>query len=186
MTRCYPLIPFHSEKKIIQPEYSVNVFAFRQAATLIIKFEVSDPRHEIDWPEKQKLERCDYLWESTCFEAFIGTMNQTEYFELNLSPSLAWNLYRFTDYRTPKDMPPIRVLEPALIKLEVQDQTITVEIDLNALKLANQEITLGLTAVIKTADSLEYLAVHHPKSQADFHDSMGWTIRLLPVAQIHE
>lgn len=186
MTRCYPLIPFHSEKKLIQPEYSVNAFAFRQATTLTIKFEVNDPHHEIDWPEKQKSERCDYLWENTCFEAFISSQNQSEYFELNLSPSLAWNLYRFTDYRTPKAMPPLRVLEPALIKFEVQDHLITVDIDLTTLKLADQEVTLGLTAVIKTADSLDYLAVHHPKSQADFHDSMGWTIRLLPVTQIHE
>lgn len=182
MTRCYPLIPFRSEKNTVKSSYSVNALAFRKTAILTLQFQVNDPRHEIDWPETQNLERRDYLWENTCFEAFISTPNQSEYFELNLSPSLAWNLYHFTDYRSPNDMPPIPVLEPALIKFEVQDHTITVDIDLNTLKLADQEIKLGLTAVIKTSESLDYLAVHHPKSEADFHDSMGWAIRLLPDA----
>ncbi|GAC1368832.1 MAG: DOMON-like domain-containing protein [Aquirhabdus sp.] len=145
-----------------------------------MQFKVDDPLHQISWQVQQQLEQLDYLWENTCFEAFISTPNQREYFELNLSPSLAWNLYRFTDYRTPNDMPPVRVLEPALSKFEIEDHLITVNIDLNALKLADQEIKLGLTAVIKTNDSTEYLTLHHPKSEADFHDSMGWTIRLLP------
>lgn len=182
MTRCHPLISCDSDKNIIQNKYSVNAFAFREAAILSIEFQVKDPLQEIHWPEKQKIERQDFLWESTCFEAFISTPNKTKYFELNLSPSLAWNLYRFNDYRTPNDMPPIRMLEPALINFDVKEQKISAEIDLNTLKLADQEITLGLTAVIKTAESLDYLAVHHPKSEADFHDAMGWVIRLLPDA----
>ncbi len=182
MTRCHPLIPFDLEKNIGTNKYSVNAFAFLNAAILTLKFQVNDPHHEVDWPEQQKSERCDYLWENTCFEAFISSPNQRSYFEVNLSPSLTWNLYRFTDYRTPNDMPPLRVLEPALIQFEIEDRTITAKIDLNALKLVDQEIQLGLTAVIKTADSLQYLAVHHPKPQADFHDSMGWTIRLVPDA----
>lgn len=180
MTRCYPLIPFGSEQNTQETSHSVNAYAFRQAGILTIQFQINDPQHEINWPKQNRMERQDYLWESTCFEAFISTPNHNEYFELNLSPSLAWNLYHFTDYRTPKDMPPIRVLKHALIKFEIEDHTINAEIDLNALNLADQEITLGLTAVIKTADSLDYLAIHHPKSEADFHDSMGWTIRLLP------
>lgn len=180
MTRCYLLIPFRSEKNTVENSYSVNALAFRKATILTLQFQINDPQHEIYWFEKKVLERQDYLWESTCFEAFISTPNQTEYFELNLSTSLAWNLYRFNEYRTPNVMPPIAVIEPALIKFEIKDRIIYAEIDLNALKLNDQEITLGLTAVIKTANSIEYLAVHHPKSEADFHDAMGWTIRLLP------
>lgn len=186
MTRCYPLIHFRSEQNAVETSYSANACAFRQKNILTIQFHINDPLQEIDWPKKNRIERQDYLWENTCFEAFISTPNQSNYFELNLSPSLAWNLYRFTDYRTPNDMPPIRVAEPALLKFEINDRLITVDIDLNALKIADQEITLGLTAVIKTAESIDYLSIHHPKSEADFHDSMGWTIRLLPEGEIHE
>lgn len=180
MTNTYQLIP-------TQPiSYEITAQVERHQNRLVLKFELTDPQKDVFWPQESEIKRQDFLWESTCFEAFIGIPNHSQYFELNLSPSRAWNLYRFTDYRTPNDMPPVAVIEPALLKFDVEDHTIFAEIDLNALKLTDQEIKIGLTAVIKTVDTLEYLAICHPKSAADFHDSMGWIIRLLPDAQIHE
>lgn len=178
MTHWHLLIPFSAEPM----SYSVQAKVERLQNILVLKFELIDPQNDVFWPEENEIKRQDFLWEGTCFEAFIGTPDHSQYFELNLSPSRAWNLYRFTNYRTPTNMPPVAVLEPALNKFEIQLRTVNAEIDLNALHLADQEITVGLTAVIKTATSLEYLAVHHPQSKADFHDPLGWTIRLLPDA----
>jgi len=183
MTREYQFKSLQPKNLTSDFKYSVTAFAFRQADVLTIQYHIHDPLHEIQWAKEKKFERQDYLWENTCFEAFIGTPNQSNYFELNISPSLAWNFYRFTDYRTPTDMPPNRVLEPALTQLEITDQKITAVIDLNTLQLTTQEIVIGLSAIIKTSEKIEYLALHHPKSEADFHDSTGWTIRLLPDAQ---
>lgn len=184
MTHLHKLTPFSSKNSVLNNTlYSVQACASCNGTRLILQFKVNDPHHQINWQEQQQLEQRDYLWENTCFEAFISTPNHSEYFELNLSPSLAWNLYHFSDYRTPNGMPPRRVLEPALLKFEIEDRLITAEIDLTALKLADQEIKLGLSAVIKTSDSIEYLALHHPKPTADFHDQAGWTIRLLPDNQ---
>ena len=183
MTHWLQLVPFSSQPM----NYSVQAKAENLQNKLTLTFELTDPQNQVFWQKKEnQIKRQDFLWESTCFEAFISTPNQTPYFELNLSPSLAWNLYRFTNYRIPNAMPPIRVIEPALIKFEIVDRTMIAEIDLNALQLADQEITLGLTAVIKTANSIEYLAIYHPKSEADFHDARGWTIRLLPKTQFPE
>lgn len=185
MTNSYSLTPFSAHPT----SYAVEVSAARQKNVLSLIFTVTDPQHQIIWPHAEPTathHRQDYLWENTCFEAFIGIKNRSEYFELNLSTQLAWNLYRFTDYRTPNTMPPIAVTEPALLRFEVKDHTLLAEIDLTALKLTNQEIQLGLTAVIKTHDSTEYLSLNHPKSEADFHDARGWTIQLLPETQIPE
>lgn len=176
MTHWHQLVPFASKPMC----YSAQAKVERLHNQLMFTFELFDPKNEVFWQQGSETRRQDFLWENTCFEAFISTPNQNKYFELNLSPSLAWNLYRFTGYRTPNDMPPVAVTEHALIKSEVHDHTIHVVIDLNVLNLADQEITLGLTAVIKTAESVEYLALHHPQFEADFHDARGWTIRLLP------
>lgn len=186
MTHWHVLSPFGSNASAIKTHYSVKASASCNGTNLILQFKVDDPLNQIYWHEQQHLEQRDYLWENTCFEAFISAPDQNTYFELNLSTSLAWNLYQFSNYRTPKTMPPQRVAAAELVKFEVVDKTIYAEIDLTPLKLAHQELQIGLTAVIKTADTTQYLAVHHPKSEADFHDSKGWTIRLLPDAQIPE
>ena len=178
MAHWHPLIPFSTEPM----RYSVKAKVERAQNKLSLTFELIDPQHELIWQPQSGMTRQDYLWENTCFEAFIGSPDHRNYFELNLSPTRAWNLYRFTDYRTPNIMPPLPVHEPALIKFDVTHNTISAEIDLVALELADMEIKLGLTAVIKTADSLHYFAIQHPVLHADFHDSQGWTIRLLPDA----
>jgi hypothetical protein len=159
--------------------YEMGASAERRQNILALTFAMVDPLHEVVWPQKRKITRKDYLWEKTCLEAFISTPNQTEYFELNLSPTRAWNLYHFTNYRTPDQIPPVAVEQSALVKFDVQKHTIDVEIDLNLLNLADQDIILGLNAVIKTTNGLTYFALVHPKPEADFHDARGWTITLL-------
>lgn len=48
-------------------------------------------------------ERCDNLWEHTCFELFIACTGSTAYREFNFSPAGQWAAYDFTDYRSPHD-----------------------------------------------------------------------------------
>lgn len=58
----------------------------------------------LDW-QLQQVSFCDYLWEQTCLECFIGGPT-TEYVEINASPAGAFALYHFSDYRQPDTMPP--------------------------------------------------------------------------------
>lgn len=48
---------------------------------------------------------CDYLWQRTCLECFIGGPT-SEYIEINVSPAGQYALYHFLDYRQPALMPP--------------------------------------------------------------------------------
>ncbi|WP_410210552.1 hypothetical protein [Aquirhabdus sp.] len=186
MSYWQPLRPHPLSHHAAQKTYSVHAHASLVDTRLIVCFEVHDPVHEIFWPAPDQFKQCDYLWENTCFEVFINPSAHTRYFELNLSPSLAWNLYQFSDYRTPNTMPPQRVHELALTKFEVSGQTISAEIDLATLNLAKQTLNIGLTAVIKTQHSLEYLALSHSIDQADFHHSGGWTLSLSLHEEFHD
>lgn len=65
-----------------------------------------------DWlflvPASDLCTRKDYLWEHNCLECFFGT-SDLNYIEMNFSPDATqnyYNLYQFSDYRTPNVMPP--------------------------------------------------------------------------------
>jgi len=182
MTTRYSLLPFD----LVPLSFNVAASAERQGNVLSLTFSLSGIDHAVIWPERESLQQQDYLWESTCLEAFIQGTGQSQYFELNLAPSLAWNLYHFDGYRTPNLMPPRRADASALAEFSITGRTVHARIDLRSLHLAGQEINIGLTAVIKTQTDLYYLALHHPASQADFHDARGWTITLLPDARFPE
>ena len=51
-------------------------------------------------PDGTERTRCDNLWKSTCFEMFWAEEGRKNYWELNLAPNGAWNVYAFPDYRT--------------------------------------------------------------------------------------
>lgn len=53
------------------------------------------------------IQRQDYLWQQNCLECFVALSDKT-YLEINVSPQGAYNIYRFNDYRTPNQMPPIQ------------------------------------------------------------------------------
>ena len=182
MTASHALIPFDHAPLSFQ----VTARAERQGSILSLTFSLTDTNHDVIWPEQHEPMQQDYLWESTCFEAFIKAANRTDYFELNLAPSLAWNLYHFDHYRSPKQMPPRRLPAAKLSAFSIEGHSLRVSLDLGLLNLTHQEIHLGLTAVIKTPSARHYLAIHHPAAQADFHDARGWTITLLPDARFPE
>lgn len=170
----------------LKPMYQVKASAERHGDILHIRFKVDDPALLILWPESEALHRAHNLWTSTCFEAFFAadTSEQPSYFELNLSPSMAWNLYQFSAYRTPDTLPPPEAEGRALRALTIVDFTLHAELDLAMLGLAGLPLAIGLTTVIQplpnagVAEELDYLALHHPADQANFHLRAGWTIRL--------
>jgi hypothetical protein len=42
---------------------------------------------------------CSWLWQHTCFEAFLRCEDEPAYHEINLSPSGEWAMYSFRRYR---------------------------------------------------------------------------------------
>ncbi|MEA5419008.1 DOMON-like domain-containing protein [Spirulina sp. CCNP1310] len=148
-----------------------------RAANLAITYDIAGDLTHLYFPPPETPRRADRLWETTCLEAFIAIPGSDAYWELNLSPSGAWQLYRFESYRSGM------AVETGISDLTLQIDhnpthfNLSVELDLNALGLADQLLELGITAVIATAaGELSYWALHHPGPVADFHDRQGFQL----------
>ena len=62
------------------------------------------PRGLIDGLQPDGVRR-DGLWDTTCFEAFLGLPGDTLYWEINLAANGDWALYGFSDYRDGRSDP---------------------------------------------------------------------------------
>lgn len=124
-------------------------------------------------------ERRDGLWKTTCFEAFFGDIGSTEYWELNVSPSLDWNLYRFENYRSGM----AREERIELIERDWRTAEDGLElrcaVDLSRLGLHQVPIELSATAVIEHLDGAEsFWAIEHGGDRPDFHLRNSFVVQL--------
>jgi hypothetical protein len=72
----------------------------RQGSSLLIRWILSGDLEQLRLPDPvQEPQRLDELWTSTCLECFLARSADEGYWELNLSPSGDWNLYRLDGYR---------------------------------------------------------------------------------------
>ena len=134
--------------------------------------------------------RHDDLWQHTCFEAFLARPGSEAYWELNLAPSGAWNLYRLDGYR--RNLRPDPACRGTGIRWRADAQKATLEACLSlppelaaeAGSHANGSMALdvGLTAVLERQDGqCEYWALCHAGSEADFHRRESFSLRLRPA-----
>lgn len=106
--------------------------------------------------------RAEGLWQTTCFEAFIGDVR---YSEFNFSPSHQWAAYDFTGYR--KGMAPRSLSRDPQIGLDAGDEYFALEATIDLDDLVGK---LGLSAVIEEVDGTKsYWALAHPSGAPDFH-----------------
>jgi hypothetical protein len=68
--------------------------------SLLVHFVLSGKLEEYVFPKKNTIKRAHKLWKKTCFELFLAKRGETTYYELNFSPSLEWNFYCLSDYRS--------------------------------------------------------------------------------------
>jgi hypothetical protein len=130
-------------------------------------------------------QRRDELWRHTCFELFVRCDNEPRYCEFNFAASGDWAAYEFGDYRAaPHDapQPPIEVTVHTTAQGQVRlrariDLPAAFARDRAALDAASWQ--LNCAAVIEAADgALSHWAIHHPRTQPDFHDPEGFRIAL--------
>lgn len=132
--------------------------------------------------DKNLVKPSDFLWEKNCLECFI-TDNHKSYFEINTSPTGAYALYQFDDYRLPKQMPPKAT---NALQFFWENQTINQIIrdfdDNNFLSsfsfLIQLPINFQLTKINPTVILYQdnqpiFYAVNHA-SPPDFHDKSFW------------
>ncbi|MEM1370285.1 MAG: DOMON-like domain-containing protein [Cyanobacteria bacterium P01_H01_bin.15] len=130
-------------------------------------------------PSASTPERKDELWQTTCFEFFLGIPDSETYWEFNLSPAGHWNVYHFTGYRS--GMQPERRLNslPFTVKATSEQLTLDLELGLEEIALGNCTLEIAITTVLSSlTGNLSYWALAHPSSQADFHDRRGFLLQI--------
>ena len=121
--------------------------------------------------------RRDQLWEHTCFEAFLALPGQQAYWELNVSPSGDWNLFRFSGYRQGGEPEPNAVAPSVSLQRMPRGLRCTIELDPSGFWPPSRVPEVALTTVVEQRDgSLSYWALSHSGEQADFHDRRSFLI----------
>jgi hypothetical protein len=148
----------------------------RGAQTLRLPNVVPPQSGQPDRPSRPS--RKDELWKTTCFELFFSIPGQTDYFELNFSPSGEWNAYHFDSYRDGmKTEMRIQVtqirhgLKDGLFELQTSVDLSSLLTELRA-QLGSPNLTLdaSLSAVIQNQKgSTSFWALRHVGNQPNFH-----------------
>ena len=115
--------------------------------------------------------RRDNLWRATCFELFAGFDNAPFYWEVNLSPSTDWSVYRFSVYR--RGMRNEGEARVQKISFHKTDSRLAMEARLHLGGVAAfhlKRARFGLSAIIRDrSDHKSYWALEHPRGAPDFH-----------------
>ena len=119
------------------------------------------------------------LWESTCFEFFIGVLGDRNYWEFNLSPSGDWNVFHLDDYRQGLRNETAFTTLPFDDDRSANSLTLKLELDLSQIISIDRQLEVSVTTVIRsTQDELSYWALTHCGEEADFHSRDRFVIKL--------
>lgn len=152
----------------------------RRANALTLRYEVRGDLSKVSIPAAAETpRRKDRLWEETCLELFLGTADSGEYWELNLSPSGNWNVYRFTRYREGMREETAIPSLPFDVRRDPEALLLTVELCIGRIVPAGKDIAVAVAAVIGTTDGgKSHWALVHPSSRPDFHRRDGFALIL--------
>ncbi|WP_309739285.1 MULTISPECIES: DOMON-like domain-containing protein [unclassified Chamaesiphon] len=119
------------------------------------------------------------LWESTCFEFFIGVPGNANYWEFNLSPAGDWNVFTLDDYRQGLQNELAFTALPLSIDRSATSLVLKSIVDLSKIFPAAPELELSVTAVIESSQhELSYWALTHPGTVADFHRRDSFVLKI--------
>ena len=155
---------------------SITVCTERTGQELWLRYHVECELNGLVLPSPVEAARCDGLWQSTCFEAFIG---DASYAEFNFAPSTQWAAYRFDAYR--ENMTVLDLAADPEIELDASDSHLALEVSIPFDGLGHR---LALSAVIEETDGTKsYWALVHPPGKPDFHAPACFAATLPPPQQ---
>jgi hypothetical protein len=165
----FALRPFPTDSNL--PQIEINGRVNRKSNLLSIEYQLFGDLNTISIsPPATPPIRQFQLWETTCFEFFIGIPGDANYWEFNLSPSGNWNVFALDDYRQGLRNETAFTSLPFLIDRYPNYITLNLEFDLSEIILSEQDLEMSVTTVIKSSqDELSYWAITHSGTEADFH-----------------
>jgi hypothetical protein len=168
------LLPFQPiESKVIVKS---NLIRSGDQFTLI--FSIDDSKKVLNLPSSfvkkgDLFLRQDGLWNDTCFEMFLMPAGAHGYYEFNFSYS-AWNVYKFTDYRTPQ--PPAASLDFTLQHVQWDQKILQIKFES---KKQIGSAAVGITAVLKEASGQKHhMAIAHKGEKPDFHLADSFILKI--------
>jgi hypothetical protein len=181
----FSLIPFPDNRP--HPEIEITGQIERLEQQVNITFELIGEIQQVAvTPPDGNPSRCNELWQTTCFEFFLGLKNSPKYWEFNLSPGGHWNIYRFDDYR--QGMAEELAFEslPFLVKVKPNSLTLSLSLDLEPIIPSTQSLEVAITTVIERKinnliskqDAITYWALTHVAKEADFHQRKSFILNL--------
>jgi hypothetical protein len=125
------------------------------------------------FPKAQKMRRADELWKATCFELMLANDDEA-YYELNFSPSLAWNFYILDSYRgEPKEI--AFKEEPHISFSHKNDEFhIVFELESKAINFEKFKYYNLATILLTKEKERTFWTINHFKTQPDFHDKKSF------------
>jgi hypothetical protein len=181
-----PLRPFAPEAHL--QGLALSCAARWQEGVLELHYRLSGPLQRLRLPSQiagEPPQRRDQLWQSTCFEAFIGRAGQPGYWELNLAPNGDWNCYALNGYRQglqpePRIQALPFVLKQRQLEGELEQLELTLSLPIGALIPAASALELSVTAVLDdVSHGCSYWAWRHSGPEPDFHRRESF----LPLAE---
>jgi hypothetical protein len=145
---------------------------FREGGALQVRYVLDAHVPRLRVPAPAAPSRTDELWRHTCFEAFVRPHGTDFYYEINLSPSSQWAMYRFDSYR--QGMRSIAAAKAPSISVQSSD----IRLELRAVVSLEDlpelcdatHLDVALAAVVESADGRSsYWALRHPAEKPDFH-----------------
>jgi hypothetical protein len=130
-------------------------------------------------PDWQSSRRENGLWNSTCFELFLGTLDSESYLEFNFSPSSRWAAYKFDAYR--KGMRDQHMTVEPHVEFD-PDRPLELSVDLDLADTPRGPLIGNLTAIIEEQGGHKsYWALAHAPGPPDFHNRDCFVASLPPV-----
>ena len=177
--RLLPLIPFEAAG---EPAPIVRAGIERTATRLSLRWVLGDAVTTIRMPARAAMpQRADDLWKHTCFEAFVAPRRSEAYWEINVSPSGDWNVYRFDGYRRGmRPEPRVTAATSELERASCGTVTLRAALDVSSVpELAHGELDASLAAVLEAEDgALSHWSIVHAPDRPDFHRRDSFVVAL--------
>jgi len=137
--------------------------------SVVLRFLIKGELEGYSFPPEAKQRRANELWKATCFELFLANSKQDEYYELNFSSSLEWNVYYLNTYRA--DVQEVKLENEPKIEVHsaVDKFEIFFELDLELLSLKDFDIYNVASILLTQENERTFWSVKHENDVPDFH-----------------